>query len=57
MWDQGKMLSEWKEGLTYLTLKKEDKLQCNNYRGITLLNVSYKILSNIIFKRLNVYIK
>jgi hypothetical protein len=57
IWDQEIMPAEWKEGLICPVFKKGDKLQCNKCRRIILLNVTYTILSNIILKRLNVYIK
>jgi hypothetical protein len=36
--------------------KMGDKTDCNNYRAVSLLSTSYKILSNILLSRLNSYI-
>jgi hypothetical protein len=44
---------QWEEGLICPILKKGDHLVCENYRGITLLNSVYKVLSNTLFKRGN----
>jgi hypothetical protein len=46
---------QWKESIVVPVQKKDDKTDCSNYRGISLLSTSYKILSNILLARLNPY--
>jgi hypothetical protein len=49
------MPDEWKVELIVPIFKKGVKMKCENYRGITLLNVACKILSSIMLERLNEY--
>jgi hypothetical protein len=52
-----KMPDDWKVGLIVPLFKNGDKMKCENYQGITLLNVAYKILSSIILEWLKVYLE
>ena len=52
-----KLPEEWKESIIVPIHKKGDKIDCTNYRGISLLPPTYKILSNILLSRLIPYAK
>jgi sorting nexin-29 len=59
--DQQKIYKEelpdqWKESIIVPVYMKGDKIDCNNYRGISLLSTSNKVLSNILLSRLGPYI-
>lgn len=49
------MSEKWHTAIICPKHKKGDKLQCNNYRGISLLNVCYKVLANILHRQLVPY--
>jgi hypothetical protein len=42
---------QWKECIIVAIYKKDDKTDCNNYREISLLSTTYRILSNILLAR------
>ena len=57
IWNKEELPEEWKESIIVPIHKKGDKTDCNNYRGISLLPTTYKILSNILLSRLTPYAK
>jgi len=55
IWTQHKIPEERSMGIIQPIYKKGDKLECSNYRAITLLNITYKVLSGILYNRLAEY--
>lgn len=52
IWRKESLREDWKTAVIFPIYKKGDTQDCNNYRGISLLNVTYKILSNCILSRI-----
>jgi hypothetical protein len=55
IWNKEELPHQWKESIVVPIHKKGDKTDCSNYRGISLLSTSCKILSNILLSRLIPY--
>jgi sorting nexin-29 len=52
IWNKKELPEEWKESIVVPICKKGDKIDCNNYKGISLEPTTYKILSNILLTML-----
>ena len=46
------MPEEWKESIIVPIYKKGDKRDCSNYRSMSVLQTTYKLVSSILFSRL-----
>ena len=55
IWNKEELPDEWKESIIVLIYKKGDKTDRNNYRSVSLLSTTYKVLSNILLSRLTPY--
>ena len=53
IWKQEKIPCEWSEGILCPKYQKGYRKQCNNYRGISLLNITYKIFAILLYNRLS----
>jgi hypothetical protein len=51
-WASETLLKSRTEGVLRPVYKKGDKLDCKNYRGICLLNVTYKVFAKTLYDRL-----
>ena len=52
VWETEEMPEDWGMGLYVPLHKKEDRATCDNYRGVCLLNIGYKIQARIMCNRL-----
>ena len=48
IWREESMPDDWKIGVIIPIHKKQDRADCNNYRGISLLSVGYKLLAKVL---------
>ncbi|XP_038117204.1 uncharacterized protein LOC119769300 [Culex quinquefasciatus] len=52
IWCEEQLPTDWLDGLITPIYKKGQRLDCANYRGITILNSAYKVLSRILWSKL-----
>jgi len=53
IWEKEALPADWKNSIICPIYIKGDRMQCKNYRPITLLNVTYKIFATILCNRLS----
>ncbi|XP_058127717.1 uncharacterized protein LOC131291223 [Anopheles ziemanni] len=52
VWEMEELPQDWMTGVVVPVFKKGDRLDCENYRGITIPNAAYKIFSQLLLHRL-----
>ena len=52
VWDEGDVPKDWESGIVMPLFKKGDRMDLDNYRGITLMDVVGKVFSGILRDRL-----
>jgi sorting nexin-29 len=56
IWNKEELPQQWKESIIVTIYKKGDKIDCNNYRGISIFSTAYKILPSILLARSTPYV-
>ena len=54
-WREERIPEAWNLSILCPIYKKGDIMNCGNYRGISLLDTSYKVLSNVLLNKLKPY--
>ena len=52
VWDEVEVPKDWESGIVMPLFKKGDRMDLDNYRGITLMEVVAKVFSGILRDRL-----
>ena len=52
VWDEVEVPKDWESGVVMPLFKKGDRMDLDNYRGITLMDVVGKVFSSILRNRL-----
>lgn len=52
IWKEGGIPEEWNKGIISPIWKKGDKGEIKNYRGITLMDTTYKVYASLLNERL-----
>ena len=53
IWEKGEMVKGWEISRIFPILKAGNEDKSGNYRGVSLLDVGYKILTSIMVRRIN----
>ena len=51
VWMAGEVPQEWKDATINVLLKKKDRIECSNYRGLSLVAHAGKVLLKIVANR------
>lgn len=54
-WEKERIPEEYKLSIIYSIHKKGENLNCQNYRGISLLCTAYKIFTTLLYNKLEPY--
>jgi sorting nexin-29 len=57
MWKEEQMPEEWNSAIVCPIYKKGKKIECNNYQGFSLLNVTYKVFTQLVAKCVELYVE
>jgi len=57
IWETEQMPQEWGTAIICPIYKQGNKLERRNYRGISLLNVTYKIFTNLLTRYIEPYVE